>query len=165
VSSNIPIVARHRLVNWLAGSFLLPRTSRRRLYRACGLDLDAEAIISPGCTIYGFSLVMGSGSFINTNTVIDATAPVVIEANVHIGMGCTIATGSHRAGSAQSRAGASYAEAIRIGRGSWLGAGVIVLPGVSIGEGCVIAAGSVVNRDCERDMLYAGVPVRARRRL
>ena len=37
--------------------------------------------------------------------------------------------------------------AIRIGRNCWLGAGVIVVPGVTIGDDTMIGAGSVVTKD------------------
>lgn len=42
----------------------------------------------------------------------------------------------------------------------WLGANVIVLPGVIIGEGSVIAAGSVVNKDVEPFTLNGGNPIK-----
>jgi len=45
-----------------------------------------------------------------------------------------------------------------IGDGAWIGARVIILPGVTVGAGAVIAAGSVVTSDCAPDSLYAGVP-------
>ena len=40
----------------------------------------------------------------------------------------------------------------------WLGAHVVVLPGVRIGKGAVIAAGSVVTRDVPAWSVAAGVP-------
>ena len=51
-------------------------------------------------------------------------------------------------------------EPIRVEAGSWLGAGVLVLPGVTIGHGSVIAAGAVVTKSTCADGLYAGVPAR-----
>lgn len=38
--------------------------------------------------------------------------------------------------------------------------GVTILPGVIINDGCIVAAGAVVNKDCEANSLYAGVPAR-----
>ena len=40
----------------------------------------------------------------------------------------------------------------------WLGAGVIVLPGVHLGRGCVIGAGAVVTGDVPAGEVFAGVP-------
>jgi acetyltransferase-like isoleucine patch superfamily enzyme len=52
-----------------------------------------------------------------------------------------------------------------IGRGSFLGANVTVLPGVRIGEGSFVAAGSVVTADVPAHTLVAGIPARALRAL
>ncbi len=53
---------------------------------------------------------------------------------------------------------------VRVREGSFLGAGVIVLPGLSIGPRACVAAGSVVTRDVPADTLVAGVPAKPLRR-
>jgi serine acetyltransferase len=45
-----------------------------------------------------------------------------------------------------------------IGEGSWLGHGVVVLPGVHIGRHVVVGAGSVVTRDLPDHSVAVGVP-------
>lgn len=54
---------------------------------------------------------------------------------------------------------------VRIGRNCWLGAGVIVVPGVTIGDNSVIGAGSVVTRDIPADVIAVGNPCRVLRKL
>lgn len=49
---------------------------------------------------------------------------------------------------------------IKIGRGSWLGQNVVVMPGVTIGELCVVGANSVVNKDVPANAVIAGSPAR-----
>ena len=49
---------------------------------------------------------------------------------------------------------------IKIGNDSWLGAGVIVLPGVTIGSSSIIGAGSVVTKDVPSNSIYTGVPAK-----
>jgi acetyltransferase-like isoleucine patch superfamily enzyme len=53
---------------------------------------------------------------------------------------------------------------IEVGDGCWLGARVLVLPGVSICSGVTVAAGAVVTKDLTQPGLYAGVPARLVRR-
>jgi serine acetyltransferase len=49
---------------------------------------------------------------------------------------------------------------VRIGSGSWLGAGAMVLPGACIGRNVVVAAGSVVRGTVPDRCDQAGVPAR-----
>ena len=52
------------------------------------------------------------------------------------------------------------ADPITIGDNVWLGARVIVLPGVTIGENSVVGVGSVVTRDIPPSSLAVGVPAK-----
>jgi maltose O-acetyltransferase len=47
-----------------------------------------------------------------------------------------------------------------VGEGTWIGARVILLPGVKIGRYCVIGAGAVVTRDVPDYAVAGGVPAR-----
>ncbi len=58
-----------------------------------------------------------------------------------------------------------YNVPIRIGRNCWLGAGVIVLPGVTIGDNSVIGAGSVVTKDIPANVVAVGNPCRVLREI
>ena len=50
--------------------------------------------------------------------------------------------------------------AVRIGAGTWLGTGAVILPGASIGRNVVVAAGSVVRGTVPDNCVVAGVPAR-----
>lgn len=54
---------------------------------------------------------------------------------------------------------------ITIKRGAWIGADVIILPGVTIGENCVIGAGAVVTKSIPDYSVAIGVPARVVKRL
>jgi acetyltransferase-like isoleucine patch superfamily enzyme len=54
---------------------------------------------------------------------------------------------------------------IRIGRGTWIGAGAMILPGVTVGERSVVGAGSVVTRDVPALSVVAGNPARVIRKI
>lgn len=53
---------------------------------------------------------------------------------------------------------------VRIGAGSWLGTGVVVLPGADIGRNVVVAAGSIVRGTVPDHCVIAGVPAKVIRR-
>lgn len=51
-------------------------------------------------------------------------------------------------------------EPVKIGKGSWLCADAVILPGINIGVHSVIAAGSVVTKDVPNNCLVGGVPAK-----
>jgi len=53
---------------------------------------------------------------------------------------------------------------VRIGSGSWIGHGAIILPGANIGRNVVVAAGSVVRGDVADHSIVGGAPARLIRR-
>ena len=53
---------------------------------------------------------------------------------------------------------------VKIGAGSWLGTGVVVLPGTNLGRNVTVAAGSVVRGAVPDHCVIAGVPARVIRR-
>ena len=58
-----------------------------------------------------------------------------------------------------------YNMPVHIGKNCWLGAGVIVLPGVTIGDNTVIGAGSVVTKDIPCNVVAVGNPCRVLREI
>lgn len=58
-----------------------------------------------------------------------------------------------------------YNSPVRIGKNCWLGAGVIVLPGVTIGDNTVVGAGSVVTHDLPANVVAVGNPCRVMREI
>ena len=51
-----------------------------------------------------------------------------------------------------------YNAAVHIGRNCWIGAGVVIVPGVTIGDNVVIGAGSVVTKDIPSNVVAVGNP-------
>ncbi|MBQ4070816.1 MAG: sugar O-acetyltransferase [Clostridia bacterium] len=82
-----------------------------------------------------------------------------------IGPGVILATASHPILPELREKGYQYNMPIHIGRGCWLGAGVIVMPGVKVGDGTVIGAGSVVTHDIPAGVVAVGTPCRVLREI
>ena len=83
---------------------------------------------------------IGKGCIINTASTVDHDN--VIEDYVHV------SPGAHLAGT------------VKVGRGTWLGAGSVVSNNINITHSCKIGAGAVVIRDITESRTYVGVPVR-----
>lgn len=121
---------------------------------------------------YGIHTQIGSHFFGNFNLTIQDDAQVVIGNHCDFGPNVTIVTPVHPLIAKERIAMADpegnprrlcYAKPVHIGNGCWLGAGVIVYPGVTIGDNCVISAGSVVTSDIPHDSLAGGNPCTVRR--
>lgn len=98
------------------------------------------------------------------NTVI---GPVSIGNNVNIAQGVTITALNHNFAEKDKKIdeqGVST-KAITIGDDVWIGANVVILPGVSIGEHSVIAAGAVVSRDIPPHSLAMGIPATVKKEI
>ena len=52
---------------------------------------------------------------------------------------------------------------VHIGRNCWIGAGVVIVPGVTIGDNTVVGAGSVVTKDIPANVVAVGNPCRVLR--
>lgn len=153
---------RLKLINCVASSEATPERLRYRLYRWCGLISRARRI-EPGFKVYYPGRVeLGTNSYINRDCLIENSggAWVRIGENCDIAMRVSLIAASHEIGGPARRAGSETKRDVVVGRGSWIGAGAIVLGGVTIGEGCIVAAGAVVTADCQPNGLYAGVPAR-----
>lgn len=148
-----------RLLWMLASSQLVPNNRRYRILLTLGLPHVKDSLIASDVTIVSpQDFTAGSGCVINTGVYIDGE--VTLGTRVFLAPRTIIITADHTIGDEHARAGDGARSPVTIGDGCWLGAGSIILPGVTIGAGCIIGAGAVVNRNCEPNGVYVGVPAR-----
>jgi acetyltransferase-like isoleucine patch superfamily enzyme len=131
-------------------------------------DIGAGSTISSYCVISaregggGGKLVIGKGSFIGDNTVIDVTGDLTIGDQVAIGPYSVIYTHDHtyeHEGPVAWKGGIKRAK-VTVEDGAWVGAQVTILPGVVVGARSVIAAGSVVTKNVPPGSVVGGVPAK-----
>ena len=72
----------------------------------------------------------------------------------------TVATAGHPIEPGLREKGMQFNMPVRIGRNCWIGANVVILPGVTIGDNVVIGAGSVVTKDIPDNVVAVGNPCR-----
>lgn len=105
----------------------------------------------------------GKGVYANFNlTCVDDTHIYVGDYTM-IGPNVTLATAGHPILPRLREKAYQYNVPIKIGKKCWLGAGVIVLPGVTIGDNSVIGAGSVVTKDIPANVVAVGNPCKVMR--
>ena len=118
---------------------------------------------------YGVHTRIGDAFFANFNFTVQDDAEVTIGDHCSFGPNVTIVTPIHPMLPGERRVMRDadgevkhmcYAKPVHIGNDCWLGANVVVCPGVTIGDGCVIGAGSVVTRDVPPMSFAAGNPCR-----
>ena len=109
---------------------------------------------------YGYNIEVGENFYANHNLVILDVGKVRIGNNVMFGPNVSLVTAGHPLDVNLRNEGYEYGIAITIEDNVWLGANVVVNPGVHIGRNSVIGSGSVVAKDVEANSVYAGVPCR-----
>ena len=105
------------------------------------------------------------GNYVYANfnlTCVDDTH-IYVGDNTMLGPNVILATAGHPILPQLRMKGYQFNMPIHIGKNCWLGAGVIVLPGVSIGDGSVIGAGSIVTKDIPAGVVAVGDPCRVLR--
>ena len=149
------------------------------LGEGCVLDArteDATVALSIGDdTILGNNVMVscksgrariGARCGLGAQTIVHAVANADTELgdDLIIGPRCYIAGGGNYVIDSldvpMSQQGLRPGETTRLEDDIWLGAGVIVLPGVTVGRGSVAAAGTVVHESVPERSICAGVPAR-----
>lgn len=107
----------------------------------------------------------GKNVYSNFNLTLVDDGDIYIGDYTMIAPNVTICTAAHPIYPLLREKGLQYNKEVKIGKCVWLGAGVIILPGVTIGDNSVIGAGSVVTRDIPANSVAYGNPARVRRRI
>ena len=107
------------------------------------------------------------GKFVYANfnlTLVDDTH-IYVGDNTMFGPNVVVATAGHPISPELRRELYQYNMPVRIGKNCWIGAGVIIVPGVTIGDNTVIGAGSVVTKDIPSGVLAFGNSCRVQREI
>lgn len=119
---------------------------------------DSVEIRLPFQTDFGANLHIGKNVYINNGSMFTDMGGIYLDDNVLSGPNVTIASVNHHLKPSERRN--LVLKPVHIGKNAWLGAGVIVTPGVTIGENAVVGAGAVVTHDVEKNTVVAGVPAK-----
>lgn len=136
---------------------------RKLLYKGLGVKMGKNVTIHFRTELRApEKLSLGDGSIIGDNAILDARRGLTIGRNVNLSSNVSIYTlqHDHRDPYFGLPSEDKVKLSVEIDDRVWLGANVIVLPGVHIGEGAVCCAGCVVTKDVEPFAVVAGIPAR-----
>jgi acetyltransferase-like isoleucine patch superfamily enzyme len=149
----------------LFNKFLMRILCKRKLQY---FGIDAE--VRPFSYLVGCSKIsIGNGTVIRPGSVLMAEVEdlsggsIVIEDNVLLGGNCSIYASNHEFRDRSKKIsgqGHKFYQDVRIESGSWIGANVIILPGVVIGQHSVVGAGSVVTKSIPPFRVAVGNPAK-----
>ncbi len=146
-------------------------TPRRLQEQRAAMLPKLFAEVGEGCYIESPYFANWGGHHVHLGRNIYANAGLKLVDDTHIYIGdytmlgpnVVIATAAHPIDAGLRRKGLQYNKSVRIGKNCWLGAGVIVMPGVTIGDNVVIGAGSIVTKDIPSNVVAVGNPCRVLR--
>ena len=113
----------------------------------------------------GHNVHLGSNIYANAGLKLVDDTHIYIGDCTMLGPNVVIATAGHPIDPELRSRGLQYNLPVHIGSNCWLGAGVIVMPGVTIGDNTVIGAGSIVTKDIPSGVVAVGNPCRVLRQV
>ena len=113
----------------------------------------------------GKNVHLGKNVYFNFNATMVDDTHIYIGDYTMLGPNVVIATAGHPILPELREKALQFNMPVHIGKNCWLGAGVIVLPGVTIGDNTVIGAGSVVTKDIPANVIAVGNPCKVLREI
>lgn len=107
----------------------------------------------------------GNMIYANFNLTLVDDTHIYVGDNTMFAPNVVVATAGHPLEPEMRRDGLQYNMPIHIGKNCWIGAGVLIMPGVTIGDNVVVGAGSVVTKDLPSNVLAFGNPCRVQRKI
>ena len=107
----------------------------------------------------------GKNVYANFNLTLVDDTHITVGDHTMLGPNVTIASAGHPILPELREKAYQYNASVRIGRNCWIGAGVIIVPGITIGDNTVIGAGSVVTKDIPENVVAVGNPCRILREI
>lgn len=140
---------------------------RQELLKEMFAEIGTDCYIEPPfhANFGGRHVHFGKNVYANFNLTLVDDSHIYIGDYTMIGPNVTIATAGHPLLPELREKGYQYNKQIHIGRNCWLGAGVVVVPGITIGDNVVVGAGSIVTRDLPSNVVAVGNPCKILRKI
>lgn len=154
---------RLKIITWYFINALFVRASwnpfmsiKISLLRVFGAKIGRGLVIKNNVTIkFPWKLTIGNNVWLGEQCWIDNLDYVAIGNNVCISQGSLLLTGNHD----YTISSMPYRNApITLEDGVWIGAKVVVCPGVTMRKNSIASVGSIITKSTEVNGIYQGVP-------
>lgn len=105
----------------------------------------------------------GKNIYANFNLTLVDDTHIYVGDYTMFGPNVTVATAGHPILPELRQKGYQYNAPVHIGKNCWIGAGVVIVPGITIGDNVVIGAGSIVTKNIPSNTVAVGNPCRVLR--
>ena len=145
----------------------LEQEKRAKMLKDMFAEIGEDCYIEPPLHANwgGKHVHFGKGVYANFNLTLVDDTHIYVGDYTMLGPNVVLATAGHPILPELRPLAYQYNMPIHIGKNCWLGAGVLVLPGVTIGDNSVIGAGSVVTKDIPANVVAVGNPCRVLREI
>ena len=130
----------------------------QEMFAECGKDCFIELPFHANWG--GHHVHMGDLVYANTNLTLVDDGHIYIGDKVMFGPNVVVATANHPIDAELRDRGLQYNKDVHIGDNTWIGASVVIVPGVTIGKNVIIGAGSIVTKDIPDNVVAVGNPCR-----
>ncbi|WP_407356572.1 acyltransferase [Methanolobus sp. WCC5] len=158
------------LMLWLLYTYLLCKIPfflgikiRRVLLKILFKNLGSNTTVSTGCKIsYPQGVELGNNVGIARDVVLDGRGDIKIGDETIVGFESIILTSTHRYDRTDIpiKQQGMYSAPVIIEKNVWIGARVIILPGITISEGAIVGANAVVTKNVMPNTIVGGIPAK-----
>ena len=140
---------------------------RREMLKDMFAEIGEDCYIEPPFRANwgGRHVHFGKNIYANFNLTLVDDTHIYVGDYTMFGPNVTVASAGHPILPELREKAYQYNAPVHIGRNCWIGAGVVIVPGVTVGNNVVIGAGSIVTKDIPDNVVAVGNPCRVLRKI
>ncbi|MBQ3100390.1 MAG: sugar O-acetyltransferase [Clostridia bacterium] len=135
---------------------------RQRMLREMFAEIGENCYIEPPFRANwgGRHVHFGKNIYANFNLTLVDDSHIYVGDHTMFGPNVTVASAGHPILPELREKAYQYNASVHIGKNCWIGAGVVIVPGITVGNNVVIGAGSIVTKDLPDNVVAVGNPCR-----
>ena len=135
---------------------------RQKMLREMFAEIGENCYIEPPfhANWGGRHVHFGKNIYANFNLTLVDDTHIYVGDHTMFGPNVTVASAGHPILPELREKAYQYNAPIHIGKNCWIGAGVVIVPGITVGDNVVIGAGSIVTKNLPDNVVAVGNPCR-----